>query len=208
MFALPPLTLSGDRVALGPLRSQLAPLYAQWEDDLELQVLRGTNVRPRVRVEGRESELVGRALEVESEVYFTIYETIYESKAPRPIGVSALLDLDSSHGTAELVVHLGERDTWSTGLGTEATRLTLDYAFHALGLVNVLARVVEGNGRALTSLERAGFRRIGARRGAYRVGRERRDVVLLDCTVDDHESSVVKATLDHAFAGKPTIDLG
>lgn len=208
MFALPPLTMSGDRVALGPLRSQLAPLYAQWEDDLELQALRATNVRPHVRVEGRDSDLVERAAQAESEVYFTIYETIYESKAPRPIGVSALKDLDLSLGTAELVIHLGERDTWSTGLGTEATRLTLDYAFHALGLVNVLARVVEGNGRALTSLERAGFRRIGARRGSYRLGRDRRDVVLLDCTIDDHESGAVKTTLERAFAGKPTIDLG
>jgi RimJ/RimL family protein N-acetyltransferase len=203
VFALPPLTVSGDRVALGPLRSQLAGLYAQWEDDPELQALRRKPVRPHARVEGRQSELVERAHSAENEVHFTIYETIYDSKAPRPIGVASLVDLDLSHGTAELVIHLGERDTWSTGLGTEATRLVLDYAFHALGLVNVLARVVEGNGRALTSLERAGFRRIGVRRGAYKLGRDRHDDVLLDCTIDDHESGAVKSALDRAFAGKP-----
>lgn len=208
MFALPPLTFSGDRVALGPIRSQLASLYAQWEDDLELQALLRQPLRPRPRFEGRESQLPERAAKAENEVYFTVYETIYESKAPRPIGVSALLDIDHAHGTAELTIHLGERDTWSTGLGTEATRLTLDYAFHGLGLTNVMARVIAENGRALTSLERAGFRRMGARRGSNRLGRDQRDEVFLDCTSDDLDSPVLKAKLGAAFAGKTTFELG
>ena len=52
------------------------------------------------------------------------------------------------------------------GLGTEATRLTLDWAFHVLGLHNVMLEVLPANAPAIRAYEAAGFRRIGVRRAA------------------------------------------
>ena len=71
------------------------------------------------------------------------------------------------------------------GLGTEATRLVLDFAFNVLQLRNVLLETLEWNVAGLRAYERAGFRRIGARRGA-RISRGRpTNVVLMDAVPED-----------------------
>ena len=59
-------------------------------------------------------------------------------------------------------------DRRGQGFGTEATRLVLDFAFHALQLHNVLLETLAWNVAGLTAYERAGFRRIGVRRTAVR----------------------------------------
>ncbi|RYG86054.1 N-acetyltransferase, partial [bacterium] len=96
---------------------------------------------------------------------------------------------------------LGERDAWNSGLGTEATRLTLDYAFNALGLWNVLLRVVATNGRAIKAYERAGFKAIGRQRGSYRLGQEVYDDLYMDCVASEFESPVLRARFRDALGG-------
>jgi len=177
-----PTTLAGERVAIGPLRLKLASLYAQWENDLELSALRLEDPRPAV--DGELPRVL--AQRDESAVAFTVYETIYDSKAPRPIGLSRLFAIDHRHGTASFALFLGERDTWGTGLGTEATRLTLAFAFGSLGLVNVALRVRAEDTRAVTAFERAGFRAIGRRRRALRLGQEAVDELWMDTLAGEH----------------------
>lgn len=192
-----PLVVCGDRVALGPLRQRLASVYSQWDADLGLSILRGRDLRPEL--EGAFEPSVFSEANEPASVLFTIYETIYESKAPRPIGLSKLSKIDSRSQTAELSLFLGERDTWSTGLGTEAARLTLDFAFHALGLHNVEVRLRADNVRAKVSLERAGFRVIGRRRGAIRVGQTTCDELAMDCIASEFEGTVLRATLESSM---------
>ena len=171
-----PILVAGDRVAIGPLRQRLASLYAQWENDLELSLLRG--IDPRSGVDGEAPRLL--AERAESSVVFTIYETIYDSKAPRPIGIAELSEIDRGQRTARFSIFLGERDTWGTGLGSEATRLTLAFAFDSLGLFNVVLRVRADDKRAITAFERAGFAAIGVRRGAIRRGQDTLDELWMD----------------------------
>ncbi len=178
-----PLTLSGDRVALGPLRQKLASLYSQWEQDVFLAVLRGADLRPGI--DGAGSPRVFVASSEPESAFFTIYETIYDSKAPRPIGICALRNVDHAHRTSDFTIFLGERDTWGTGLGTEAARLTLDFAFHGLGLFNVGLRVRATDARAIVSFERAGFRVIGRRRSSARIGQGACDELLMDAIATD-----------------------
>jgi RimJ/RimL family protein N-acetyltransferase len=54
------------------------------------------------------------------------------------------------------------------GLGTEATRLTVGYAFDVVGLHRVELEVYAFNPRALAVYEKAGFVREGVRRDALR----------------------------------------
>ena len=104
--------------------------------------------------------------------------TVYDRADAAPVGTVGLLDIVHAHGTAEFAIALGERR--GQGLGTEATRLVLDYAFHVLQLRNVLLETLEWNAAGIAAYERAGFRRIGVRRGA-RISRGRpTDVVLMD----------------------------
>ena len=109
--------------------------------------------------------------------------TVYDREDAAPVGTSGLLGIVHAHGTAEFAIALGERR--GQGLGTEATRLVLDYAFHVLQLRNVLLETLDWNAAGIAAYERAGFRRIGVRRGA-RISRGRpTDVVLMDAIPQD-----------------------
>ena len=91
---------------------------------------------------------------------------------------------------AEFGIAIGERR--GQGLGTEATRLVLDFAFHVLQLRNVLLVTLEWNVAGLTAYERAGFRRVGVRRGAVMSrGREPTDFVIMDAVPEDFGASVL-----------------
>jgi RimJ/RimL family protein N-acetyltransferase len=72
------------------------------------------------------------------------------------------------HGTAtapaDFGIFLGERR--DQGLGTEATRFTLDWGFTVLGLHNIMLSVAAWNERAIRMYAKAGFRELGRRRGA------------------------------------------
>jgi diamine N-acetyltransferase len=86
---------------------------------------------------------------------------------------------------------LGERR--GQGLGTEATRLALDWAFTVLGLHNVDLRVFAWNRAAVRCYEKAGFRRAGLLRGgAVCLGR-RFDVVIMDAIAEEFTGSVLAA---------------
>ncbi len=194
------LTLEGERIGLGPLRHDLIAVYTRWDNDIELASLRGSSLRPSAY--GASTHWFDEATSgsgAKSAVFFTVYETVFEHKAPRPIGVAMLLKIDREHGTAELGLYLGERDAWNSGLGTEATRLTLDYAFNALGLQNVLLRVVADNARAIGAYTRAGFKAIGRQRGSYRLGQRVFDDLYMDCIASEFVSPVLAKLWDKGF---------
>ena len=129
----PDFIVVGDKVALGPLRRDLAPVYARWWNEREVR----------------------RGLDY--------------------LGVS----------------NPSAQEKW-VDENLEATRLVLDFAFHVLQLRNVLLETLEWNAAGLAAYERAGFRRIGVRRGAV-VSRGRpTNMVLMDAIPDDFGASVLR----------------
>jgi RimJ/RimL family protein N-acetyltransferase len=186
----PAVMLVGEVVALGPAHKGLLPLLWTWESDLGLSVLTGDPARP-MTPEGIEHlyELFSKA-EPDSAPF-----VIYERRTMRPIGTAGLSAINHQHRTAELGIGIGERDFWGKGYGSEATRLLLDYAFNALGLHNVMLRVFSYNQRAIRAYLRSGFREIGRRREAQRVGSRVYDVVLMDCLATDFGESRLNSEL-------------
>ena len=88
---------------------------------------------------------------------------MYDRCDLEPIGTTGLINIDHRQGTATFGIMLGERR--GQGLGTETTRLVLDWAFTALGLHNVDLMVFAWNKAAIRCYEKAGFRELGRRRG-------------------------------------------
>ncbi len=186
----PPVTLVGELVTLGPAHKGLLPLLWKWESDLELSVLTGDPARP----------LTPEGIEQVYELYSKTGQdcamfAIYERSTMRPIGTAGLTSINHQHRTAEFGIGIGEHDCWSKGYGTEATRLILDYAFNALGLHNLMLRVFSYNQRAIKAYLRAGFREIGRRRQAQRIGSQVYDVVLMDCVATDFSGSALERWL-------------
>ena len=62
-----------------------------------------------------------------------------------------------AHEHAWLGIHIGERDYWGKGYGTDAIRLILRYGFTELGLRRVSLSVLATNARAIRAYEKVGF---------------------------------------------------
>ena len=169
------LNITGAKVALGPHRRDLLPLYQRWINDFEVRVNLGGRVGPMTR-EAEEAWYEGV-----SKASGSAHFTIYEAGTLRPLGTTALHDIDHFHRTAEFGIMIGERDCWGKGYGTETTHLMLGYGFTHLNLHNIMLRVFSTNGRAVRAYTRAGFRECGRRRECRRAGGAVCDEVFMDC---------------------------
>lgn len=182
----PILNIIGEKVALGPLRHDLLPLYLKWINDFEVTRSLGVGLRPMTGE--AEEEWYARISKSERDVAFTVYERA----TLRPIGNTGLHGIDYRHRTAEFGIVIGEKDCWGKGYGTETTALMLDYGFHALDLHNIMLRVYSFNERAVRAYTRAGFRLMGRRREAYRAGGRAYDVIYMDCLATEFQSRVLR----------------
>jgi RimJ/RimL family protein N-acetyltransferase len=178
------LNIVGERVALGPLRKDLVPLFGRWRNDLGAARVLGDMVGPvTAEEEGRWYE---EQVKAEDRVFFTIYER----EALRPVGGTNLFGLDFRNQHAGFGIVIGEPEFRGRGLGTETTRLMLDYAFTALGLHNVMLTVFEFNPAGLRAYEKAGFRQIGRRRECRMMGGKVYDEIYMDCLAPEFERPV------------------
>ena len=135
----PVLNIVGERVALGPLRAELLPLYERWINDF--RIIRMLDLPPAPATVEKERDWYEGLSKGENDMMFTIYER----ETLRPIGNTALHGLDHRNRSASFGIIIGEPEFRGRGLGTETTRLMLDYAFTALGLHNVMLTVFEFN---------------------------------------------------------------
>ena len=184
----PDLIVVGEKVALGPLRRDLAASYARWMNQLEVR--RGLDQMGVATQDTQEKwveENIEKGAKREPEA---IEFTVYDRTDSTPVGTAGLFEIAHAHGTAEFGIAIGERR--GQGLGTEATRLVLDFAFHVLQLRNVMLETLAWNVAGLTAYERAGFRHIGVRRGARITRGQPTNVVLMDAVPEDFGASVLR----------------
>jgi diamine N-acetyltransferase len=184
----PDFIVVGEKVALGPLRPDLAAAYARWMNQLEVR--RGLNDRSIATPQSQEKwveENIAAGAKREPEA---IEFTVYDRSDATAVGTAGLFEISHANGTAEFAIAIGERR--GQGIGTDATRLVLDFAFNVLHLRNVLLETLEWNVSGLTAYERAGFRRIGIRRGAVVSRGQPTNMVLMDAVPQDFGASVLR----------------
>ena len=181
----PVVNVVGEEVALGPLRRELVPLYQRWMNDLATVDRVGMPPGPTT-LEAEEAWYEGAATTTD---YLPF--TIYARAGWRAVGTCALTGVDHRHGTAEIVIHVGEAGDRGKGYGTEAVRLLLDVAFVALGLHNVMLAVDAANPAARRAYEKAGFKETGRRRQAIRGLVGRSDEIRMDCLASEFTSPVL-----------------
>jgi diamine N-acetyltransferase len=181
----PIVNIVGERVALGPIRRDLLPLYQRWLNDFG--TLRTLFIPPRPMTMEEETAWYDRAASDTSSVHFTIYE----STSWRPIGNSQWQDIDFRNRTAEMGIFIGDAADRGKGYGTEATRLMLDYAFTALGLHSVMLTSYAFNLAGQRAYEKAGFRTFGRRHECHWMGGRLWDEIYMDCLASEFESPVL-----------------
>jgi RimJ/RimL family protein N-acetyltransferase len=183
----PDLLIAGERVALGPLRPDLAETYGRWfnQPDVRFGIEYLSIATPETQKAWVEENNKAAAEHEPKSVEFTVYDVSDRA----PVGTVGLMDISYMQGGANFAIFIAERR--NQGLGTEATRLALDWAFHVLGLQNVLLETHAWNAAAIRAYEKAGFRRIGVRRQAAMSRGARSDVVIMDAIPADFGQSVL-----------------
>ena len=177
----PLLWMRGERTALGPFTRDLAELYWQWEN--EPAVIAGMGRQTPESLEARLAGYDAQARSMGTIPRFTIYD-LTRPGGPVPVGTSALR-IDHYVRTAEFIILLGA-DGRGRNLATEATRLTLDYAFTISALRSVWLKVLEPNLGAIAAYEKAGFAHAGRlRRAGYWRGADA-DELIMDVVADAH----------------------
>ncbi|MGH8899472.1 MAG: GNAT family N-acetyltransferase [Egibacteraceae bacterium] len=168
------------------------PTYHRWRQDLT--VLAGLGQRSPETLESSYQSYENASNASEREVHFTVYDVRDRDAAntPYPIGTTCLQGVVRDNAYFTIVI--GERR--GQGLGTEATRLTLDWAFNIVGLRNVELGVLAPNEAAICAYKRAAFKEIGRRRNAGRWLGKPCDLVLMDAVPEDFTGSVVSVLTD------------
>lgn len=175
----PLIWLRGERAGLGPHTADLVDQYWQWEQDPAVMVGYGQQapIPLSLRREGYQQQA-----RISDELRFTVYDMT--ASPPAPAGTTAVR-IAAALRTGEFVIQLGTEASRGRGIGTEATRLTLDYAFHISNLECVYLTVLAPNTRAIAAYERAGFRKTGERRNSgYWLGK-RVNEILMDAIPED-----------------------
>ena len=180
----PIVNIVGERVALGPIRRDLVDVFQRWSNDF---TVRRTFGIPEPTTLEQQAKSYDRAVADNDAAFFTLYEC----NGWRPIGFTYLEGIIWRDRTAEFGILIGEADARGKGYGTEATSLTLDYAFVALGLHSVILRVYAYNLAGKRAYEKAGFRAFGTRRESKLMGGRLWDQIYMEALASEFTSPVL-----------------
>lgn len=171
--------LTGEKVVLARLRREDVPEMARYFANLELTTYLGA-FGAAFSLQDEEAYFESVSKSSPEQVTFGIY--VRETE--RFIGGLDLRGINHRHGTAELGISVHSPDHWGGGYGSEAVGLMVEYGMYFLGLYNIQLNVFAYNVRGIRAYEKVGFREIGRRTGAVRLGQERFDSVLMEITAD------------------------
>jgi diamine N-acetyltransferase len=185
------VNIIGELVLLGPLEREAA-ITLQMRSRNDFHTQRTTSKRAPRPVP---LETVEQSYDRRTDDAGNVRFLISERATVMPIGTTSLHRVDHWNGTAMFGINIAVAEARGKGYGTEATRLTLDYAFTALGLHNISLGVAAFNPAAIRAYEKAGFRVYGRRREAWRLSNTRYDEILMECLATEFDSPVLKHIL-------------
>ncbi|WP_125777975.1 GNAT family N-acetyltransferase [Antribacter gilvus] len=188
----PDLWLTHDGVGLGPLRADLAETYWRWENTLP--VMAGYGRQTPESLTGRTDGLQSQMRYTDGQTRFTVYRQ--QDGTWTPVGMTSLV-IDHRYRTAEFFIYLGD-EARGHGVGTKATTMVLDWAFHVTQLRNVYLSVIANNTAAVRAYEKAGFRTIGTRRQSNMWLGQPADEILMDAIPADFPGPrLVEQAINH-----------
>ena len=150
--------LEGKLVALRGVERADLEQVRRWWDNAEATRYMETGSRPAT--ETALEAFYKLATDASNAVVFVIVDKATQ----KPVGTSGLYEIFWPGRRAEFRILIGEPSVFDKGYGTEATRLTVEYAFIRLNMEVVHLGVNSDNVRAVRAYEKAGFVREGVRR--------------------------------------------
>jgi len=177
----PNCVIESERLCFKPLDKQYLDYYMEWLNDHEINRHLGPimgSLFTREKVE----EWYEVMKDQNDKRVFTFHSKGEEND---PIGYGGLYKIDHRNDRATIQVIIGDEDYRSKGLGTEITRVLLDYGFSVLSLNTISLSFMETNKRAGAVLKKLGFRKAGRLRDYWKVNGEYKDRLLMDITREE-----------------------
>lgn len=97
------------------------------------------------------------------------FEGIFDKKNDLHIGTVKLEPIDWSKREAKFGLMIGDKNYWGQGIGTEATKLMVNYAFDKMGLSRIKLTVHLENKPAVRIYEKVGFKVDEIKRRGHRL---------------------------------------
>lgn len=174
------LNVMGKQVGLGSWLDEYVDKWVQAIQDPQLSLLSdGTFLMPNREQEAEQFKQTQK----NGGANFAIF-ALPEIKL---IGLSGIFRVNSRNQTGVLGISIFDKDYWGKGYGTEAVKLTVDYAFRFLNLHSIQLTTSGFNERAIRAYQKAGFKAIGRWQEAQQVAGKRYDEVFMDCLVSEFE---------------------
>ena len=182
--------MSGEKCYLSPISLDDVELYTQWVNDMEIGqfVLFSTTIYDIEKEKEALKKLMAESISF----------AIVEKNTNKAIGNCSLFGTSEVHRHGQFGIFIGDKSYWSQGIGTEATRLILDYGFNVLNLNNISLEVYAFNKRAIRCYEKVGFKLAGCRRNYLFMAGKYHDVLIYDILAEEFESPYVNKLFERS----------
>ncbi|CAJ1001263.1 MULTISPECIES: GNAT family N-acetyltransferase [Bacillales] len=177
--------LEGDRVYLRPIGLDDTDLYFRMLFDPEVRRLTGTQ-------KSFTREQIYRYIEGKTQDPSSLLLLIALRETDEVIGDIALQSIDNVNRNANIRIAINSQEHQGRGLGTEAMRLLLDYAFGILNLHRIELNVFSYNSRAIRAYEKLGFQREGVQREALYYNHQYHDSIIMSILEDEYRAQHLK----------------
>lgn len=174
--------MRGKRVTLRAMTEDDLERYAEFRNDLEVQVLGGYQVNP-VTLAFLRNSFQHEADKVE---YDTPWFAI--DVDGKFIGQCSLRNVDHVARTWELGIAIGDRRYWGKGYGREAIELVLAFAFRYRNMHRIWLTTSASNERALRAYRACGFIEEGRQRQHVWVDGRYDDLVFMGILREEWEA--------------------
>jgi len=146
-----PTFIEGENVDLLPTNSEHIKLYIKWINNPKVRKY-SRNVMP-ITIEDAKQWSQPTKDEVKKEVVFEIWH----KKDKKPIGVGGLNHINWVNRNANIFLQIGDSNYWGKNIGTESSKMIIDYGFKELNLHKIYAGIYAPNKPSSHIAEKHGF---------------------------------------------------
>lgn len=117
---------------------------------------------------------------------------IIETKDGKPIGSISYRNYDVVNKVVTLGIHIGEKEYWGKGFGTDAIKAFVKYLFTHLDINRIELDTFDDNIRAIKAYQKCGFKIEGVLREAKLIDGKFHDVIMMGLIRKDFEKDANK----------------
>ncbi|MBL4938512.1 GNAT family N-acetyltransferase [Clostridium sp. YIM B02515] len=181
--------LVGQKCYLSPLNSSQSEKVAKWSNDMEVAIRTG-DISDMITNEIQRGYLEN----MNNSSGYAFY--IIREEDNEVVGIGRLMRVNFINRNAIMGMFIGEKNNRNNGIGTEATKLLLDFGFNILNLRNIMIETYSFNEPAIKVLKKCGFKEIGRRRKSIIYGNNEYDEVLMDMLNEEFQDSIIDKVLN------------